>query len=107
MDTPQRRETGRPPAAQFAPRAVYIQDGNATGSGKTRRSGGTACSATTSAWPARPGAARAYIAELMPDLLNGTIEPGKVFDASTSLDGVPAAYQDMADRRVLKVPIRP
>ena len=41
------------------------------------------------------------------DILNGTIEPGKVFDASTSLDGVPAAYQDMADRRVLKVPIRP
>ena len=57
--------------------------------------------------PQYEDAARAYIAELMPDLLNGTIEPGKVFDASTSLDGVPAGYQDMADRRVLKVLIRP
>ena len=54
-----------------------------------------------------PAPTRAYMAELMPDILNGTIEPGKVFDASTSLDGVPAAYQDMADRRVLKVLIRP
>src|SRR5260370_1356839 len=34
MDTPRRPETGRPRAAQFAPRAVYIQDGNATGCGK-------------------------------------------------------------------------
>ncbi|MFD4646796.1 hypothetical protein ACFWO9_10790, partial [Streptomyces sp. NPDC058441] len=32
---------------------------------------------------------RAYIEELMPDILNGTIEPGKVFDATTDLDGVP------------------
>ncbi|MFC9493787.1 hypothetical protein [Streptomyces sp. NPDC056982] len=32
---------------------------------------------------------RAYIEELMPDILNGTIEPGKVFDATTNLDGVP------------------
>ncbi len=37
-----------------------------------------------------PAPTRAYIAELMPDILNGTIEPGKVFDAGTSLDGVPA-----------------
>ena len=34
MDTPRRRETGRPPTAQFAPRAVYIQDGNATRRGE-------------------------------------------------------------------------
>ena len=54
-----------------------------------------------------PAPVRAYIAELMPDILNGTIEPGKVFDASTSLDGVPVGYQDMADRKVLKVFIRP
>ena len=69
------------------------------------RSGGAVCrhNIRLAAGPA----ARAYIAELMPDLLNGTIEPGKVFDASTSLDGVPAGYQDMADRRVLKVLIRP
>ena len=35
----------------------------------------------------------------MPDILDGTIAPGKVFDVSTSLDGVPSGYQDMADRK--------
>src|SRR5215467_3994370 len=34
MHTLRRPETGRPRAAQFTPRAVYIQDGNATGCGK-------------------------------------------------------------------------
>ncbi|HEU5110570.1 MAG TPA: alcohol dehydrogenase catalytic domain-containing protein [Micromonosporaceae bacterium] len=51
--------------------------------------------------------ARAYIEELMPDILNGGIEPGKVFDATTGLGGVPAGYQDMADRKSLKVLIKP
>jgi threonine dehydrogenase-like Zn-dependent dehydrogenase len=46
---------------------------------------------------------RAYIEELMPDILDGAIEPGKVFDVTTDLDGVPAGYQDMADRDSLKV----
>ena len=54
-----------------------------------------------------PAPTRAYIAELMPDILNGTIEPGKVFDTTTSLDGVPAGYQDMADRKALKVLAQP
>jgi threonine dehydrogenase-like Zn-dependent dehydrogenase len=53
-----------------------------------------------------PAPVRAYIEELMPDILNGTIEPGKVFDVTTNLDGVPAGYQDMADRKSLKVLIR-
>jgi len=43
----------------------------------------------------------------MPDILNGTIEPGKVFDTSSGLDGVPAGYKAMADRTALKVVIRP
>jgi hypothetical protein len=47
--------------------------------------------------------ARAYIEELLPDILDGTIEPGKVFDRSVDLDGVPAGYQAMADRQALKV----
>ncbi|MGW2463434.1 IMP dehydrogenase, partial [Streptomyces sp. NPDC001761] len=51
--------------------------------------------------------ARAYMEELMPDILNGTIEPGKVLDATTDLDGVPAGYRDMADRKSLKVLIKP
>ncbi|MFI9583851.1 alcohol dehydrogenase catalytic domain-containing protein [Streptomyces sp. NPDC052236] len=54
-----------------------------------------------------PAPVRGYIEELMPDILNGTIEPGKVFDATTGLDGVPAGYQDMADRTSLKVLIKP
>ncbi|MFA1544604.1 alcohol dehydrogenase catalytic domain-containing protein [Actinomadura monticuli] len=54
-----------------------------------------------------PAPVRAYIEELMPDVLDGTVEPGKVFDAATGLDGVPSGYQDMADRRSLKVLIKP
>ncbi|AYN38632.1 IMP dehydrogenase [Streptomyces dangxiongensis] len=54
-----------------------------------------------------PAPVRAHIEELMPDILDGAIDPGKVFDATTDLDGVPAAYQDMADRKSLKVLIKP
>ncbi|MFE4553109.1 zinc-binding dehydrogenase, partial [Streptomyces sp. NPDC056785] len=54
-----------------------------------------------------PSPVRAYIEELMPDILDGTIQPGKVLDATTDLDGVPAGYQDMADRKSLKVLIKP
>ncbi|MFF0248785.1 alcohol dehydrogenase catalytic domain-containing protein [Streptosporangium sandarakinum] len=54
-----------------------------------------------------PAPVRAYIEELMPDILDGVIEPGKVFDAVTGLGGVPAGYRDMADRRSLKVLVRP
>jgi len=54
-----------------------------------------------------PAPVRAYIEGLMPDILDGTIEPGKVFDVTTDLDGVPAGYQDMADRKSLKVLVRP
>lgn len=54
-----------------------------------------------------PAPVRAYIEELMPAVLDGTIEPGKVFDATTGLDGVPAGYRDMADRKSLKVLVEP
>jgi threonine dehydrogenase-like Zn-dependent dehydrogenase len=43
----------------------------------------------------------------MPDILEGSIQPGKVFDATTDLDGVPAGYRDVADRKGLKVLITP
>ncbi|MDX2702085.1 alcohol dehydrogenase catalytic domain-containing protein [Streptomyces sp. PA03-6a] len=46
--------------------------------------------------------ARAYIEQLLPDVLDGTISPGRVFDQGFSLDQVPQAYRAMADRRVLK-----
>jgi threonine dehydrogenase-like Zn-dependent dehydrogenase len=54
-----------------------------------------------------PAPVRAYIEELMPDILNGTIEPGKVFDTTTGLDGVPDGYQAMDGRTSLKVLIKP
>lgn len=50
---------------------------------------------------------RAYIEQLLPDILSGTINPGKVFDVTTDLDGVVAGYQDMDDRKSLKVMIKP
>jgi hypothetical protein len=40
-------------------------------------------------------------------ILGGSIEPGKVFDVTTDLDGVPAGHQDMADRKSLKVLVPP
>ncbi|MFF4345939.1 zinc-dependent alcohol dehydrogenase family protein [Streptomyces sp. NPDC001530] len=51
--------------------------------------------------------ARAYIPELLPDVLSGTIEPGKVFDRTVGLDEVPEAYRAMNDREALKVLVRP
>lgn len=51
--------------------------------------------------------ARAYIEELLPLVLDGTIEPGKVFDSTIGMDDVPAGYQAMADREALKVLVRP
>ena len=52
-----------------------------------------------------PAPARAYIEELMPDVLEGEIEPGKVFDRVTDLDGVPEGYRQMNDREAIKVMI--
>jgi hypothetical protein len=51
--------------------------------------------------------ARAYIEELLPDVLDGTVEPGRVFDRTIGLDEVPDGYRAMADRTALKVLIRP
>ena len=51
--------------------------------------------------------ARAYIEELLPDVLEGRIEPGRVFDRTVGLDEVPDGYRAMADRTALKVLIKP
>jgi threonine dehydrogenase-like Zn-dependent dehydrogenase len=51
--------------------------------------------------------ARAYIEQLLPDVLDGTIDPGRVFDRAIGLDDTPSGYQAMADRKALKVLIRP
>jgi threonine dehydrogenase-like Zn-dependent dehydrogenase len=54
-----------------------------------------------------PAPARAYIEELLPDILEGRIEPGRVFDRVTNLDGVPDGYRAMNDRKALKVMVEP
>lgn len=54
-----------------------------------------------------PAPVRAYIAELLPDILEGRIQPGRVFDRVVDLDGVPGGYRDMNDRKALKVMVRP
>jgi threonine dehydrogenase-like Zn-dependent dehydrogenase len=54
-----------------------------------------------------PAPARAYIEELLPDVLEGRIVPGRVFDRATDLDGVPDGYLAMQERRALKVMVRP
>jgi hypothetical protein len=54
-----------------------------------------------------PAPARAYIEELLPDVLAGRIQPGRVFDRTTDLDGVPDGYRAMDEREALKVLIEP
>lgn len=54
-----------------------------------------------------PAPVRAYIEELLPDVLDGKIEPGKVFDRTVGLDEVPDGYRAMDDRKALKVLVRP
>ncbi len=50
-----------------------------------------------------PAPARAYIEELLPDVLAGRIEPGRVFDRFVSLDEVPDGYRAMNEREAIKV----
>ena len=50
-----------------------------------------------------PAPARAYIEELLPDVLEGRIEPGRVFDRVAGLDEVPDGYRAMNDREAIKV----
>src|SRR3954454_20773156 len=54
-----------------------------------------------------PAPVRAYIDELLPDILDGRIEPGKVFDRTVGLDGVPDGYRAMNDRESIKVLVQP
>nr|WP_256669233.1 zinc-dependent alcohol dehydrogenase family protein [Streptomyces fulvorobeus] len=50
---------------------------------------------------------RAYIPELLPDVLDGTIDPSPVFDLTVGLDGVADGYKAMDERTALKVLIKP
>jgi threonine dehydrogenase-like Zn-dependent dehydrogenase len=51
--------------------------------------------------------ARAYIEELMPEILDGTLEPGRVFDHTVALGDVSDGYRAMDGREAIKVLVRP
>ena len=50
--------------------------------------------------------ARAYIPELLPDVLEGRIDPGRVLDYETDLEGIGDAYAAMDERRAIKSLVR-
>ena len=50
---------------------------------------------------------RGYIEELLPDVLSGAIEPGRVFDLELPLRDAAEAYAAMDERRAIKVLLRP
>lgn len=53
-----------------------------------------------------PAPVRAYIEELLPDILEGRIVPGRVFDRVLDIDGIPDGYREMNERKAIKVMIR-
>ncbi len=58
---------------------------------------------------ARGGGApvRNYIEELLPEVLDGRLDPGRVFDSEMPLSRVAEAYAAMDERRAVKVLLRP
>jgi threonine dehydrogenase-like Zn-dependent dehydrogenase len=54
-----------------------------------------------------PAPVRAYIEELLPDVHEGRIEPGRVFDRVVPLDEVPDGYRAMNEREAIKVMVKP
>jgi len=54
-----------------------------------------------------PAPVRPYIDELLPDVLEGRIQPGRVFDRTIGLDEVPDGYRAMNEREAIKVMVKP
>ncbi len=50
---------------------------------------------------------RNYVEELLPEVLDGRIRPGRVFDLELPLSEVAEAYAAMDERRAIKVLLRP
>jgi len=50
---------------------------------------------------------RAYIERLLPAVLDGTVDPGAVFDREVALDDIADGYRLMDERAALKVLVRP
>lgn len=57
-------------------------------------------------WHGGPAPARRYIPDLLPDVLEGRIDPGQVLDHETDLDGIADAYAAMDQRRAIKSLVR-
>ena len=51
--------------------------------------------------------ARAYIDELLADVLEGRVQPGRVFDRTVALGDIAGGYRGMTDRTALKVLVCP
>jgi hypothetical protein len=54
-----------------------------------------------------PAPVRAYMDELLPKVMDSRIEPGRIFDRTVGLDGVPDGYRAINEREALKVMVRP
>ncbi len=54
-----------------------------------------------------PAPVRAYMQELLPDVLEGRIQPGRVFDRTIGLNEVPDGYRAMDERKSIKVMVKP
>jgi threonine dehydrogenase-like Zn-dependent dehydrogenase len=54
-----------------------------------------------------PAPVRAYIEQLLPAVLDGRVNPGKVFDRTVSLEDTPKGYAAMDERTALKVLVQP
>lgn len=54
-----------------------------------------------------PAPVRAYIEALLPDVLEGRIDPGRVFDRVVGLEQVPDGYRAMDARESIKVMVKP
>lgn len=50
---------------------------------------------------------RQYLDELLPEVLDGRLQPGRVFDLELPLDAVAEAYEAMDQRRAVKALLRP
>ncbi len=57
-------------------------------------------------WRGGPAPARIYLPDLLGDVLDGVIDPGRVFDYETGLDHIADAYRAMDERRAIKSLVR-
>lgn len=60
-----------------------------------------------SAFPTTRPFPRLGLRSLLPDILEGKIQPGRVFDRTVNLDQVPEGYRAMNDRESIKVLVTP